>query len=324
MPASRIAATAPEPDRIGGYTMGTTWSVALQASGTDLHVLHACAQNVLDGIVARMSHWEAASDLCRYNRAPPGWVDLPADLVEVLACALDIARDSGGAFDPTLGELATLWGFGPQGAVAARPAADALADARARAGWQRLRLDRAGARAYQPGGLRLDLSAIAKGYAVDRVADALRARGMQSLLVEVGGELRGIGSRPDGAPWRVLVETGQERDDDACEPDVLALDGLAVATSGDAWHRHRIDGRDHAHTLDPSTGAPRADAPMAATVLAPDAMRADAWATALSVVSRERALSLAEAVGLGLRLVERMPDGLQITRNAAFEAQLCS
>lgn len=318
------AGATPAIDRIGGETMGTTWSVALQAArGRDLHALHARAQGVLDGIVASMSHWEPGSDLCGYNRAAQGWVALPTDLLEVLACALEVARASGGAFDPTLGELAALWGFGPQAAHAAWPAADALAAARARSGWQRLRLDRDAGRAFQPGGLQLDLSAIAKGFAVDRVADALRADGIEALLVEVGGELRASGRKPDGTPWRVLVETAHEHDQDT-EPDVLVLDGHAVATSGDRWHRHARDGREIAHTLDPAAGAPLAQAPMAATVVARDAMRADAWATALSVVGRTHALALADANGVALRLVERTPQGPRITRTAAFDAHLAA
>lgn len=316
--------------------MGTTWSVALcmngaqrgtgSSAGQALHRLHARVQGTLDGIVAQMSHWEPDSDLSRYNHALRGWVVLPPDLLDVLDCALEIAQASAGAFDPTLGELAALWGFGPEGARAALPSPTELADARARCGWQQLRLDREHGRAWQPGGLRLDLSAIAKGYAVDRVAETLRRAGIDALLAEVGGELRGIGRRPDGTPWRVLVETDYETEagdaDDA--PDVLALDDRAVATSGDRWHRHAHEGREYAHTLDPATGAPLAHAPMAATVVATDAMRADAWATALSVVGRERAFALADAAGVALRVVERTPDGPKIVRNAAFEQQLAA
>lgn len=355
IPTGASAATAPRAeaspslDRIGGQTMGTTWSVVLAApahraaddAGRALHRLHARAQGVLDGVVSQMSHWDADSDLSRYNRAAPGWVRLPDALLEVLDCALDIARASGGAFDPTLGELAARWGFGPAGAVAAPPSRTEVDAARARAGWQRLSLDRAHGMALQPGGLQLDLSAIAKGHAVDRVADALQAAGVRAMLVEVGGELRGIGRKPDGTPWRVLVETAYEQDAAADAspaetdagaatrdagggdaPDVLALDDVAVATSGDRWHRYRHGGTDYAHTLDPRTGAPLARAPMAATVVAGDAMRADAWATALSVVDRDTALALAARAGVGLRLVERIDERLRITRTPAFERHL--
>ncbi len=326
MPTTPTGALASASDRIGGETMGTTWSVVLPArvggAGThDLHALHAQTQHVLDGIEARMSHWRADSDLSRYNGVAAGWVALPRDLLDVLACALEIARASEGAFDPTLGELAALWGFGPGGAVAAPPAPDALAAAHARAGWEKLRVDLAEGRAWQPGGLALDLSAIAKGYAVDRVVETLHQSGIHALLVEVGGELRGIGARAEGSPWRVLVETAYEQDGDA-EPDVIALDGHAVATSGDRWHQHVHAGHAYAHTLDPRTGAPLTTAPMAATVIAPDAMRADAWATALSVVGRERALALADGAGVALRLVERITGATHIVRTAAFERYL--
>lgn len=320
-----IAPAAARIDSIGGETMGTTWSVRLVVPARDgadpgrtLHALHACVQRCLDAIVAQMSHWQPASDLCRYNRAPRGWVEVPGALAEVLACALEIARASDGAFDPTLGELADLWGFGPAGPRAAPPRIAQLEAARARAGWEKLSLDREGRRAFQPGGLRLDLSAIAKGHAVDRVLQALQARGVADALVEVGGELRACGHKPDGTRWRVLVETAHEVDGDAA-PEVLALDGMAVATSGDRWHRFRHDGVDYAHTLDPRTGAPLRDAPLAATVVAGDAMRADAWATACSVMGRERALALAAQRGIALRLVGRVGGGIAISRSPAFE-----
>lgn len=324
MHASSLHAITPAIDRIGGTSMGTTWSVALFSPGRDLHRLLARAQAVLDEVVAQMSHWEADSDLSRYNRARPGWVPLPDALLGVLECALEIAHASGGAFDPTLGELAALWGFGPQGPVHAPPSTQSIAQARSRCGWQRLLLDRDRGAAMQPGGLQLDLSAIAKGHGADRVTEALRGSGVESMLVEVGGELRGSGCRLDGTPWRVLVETAGEAGpgDGAAEADVIALDNAAVATSGDRWHRFRHHDTDYAHTLDPHTGAPLAQAPMAASVIAGDAMRADAWATALSVTPPGRALQLAEQAGVALRLATRDAHGLRITRTPSFERQL--
>ena len=327
-----IAATTPPPrDRLGGETMGTTWSVQLVATERDLasgpgqrlHALHARVQACLDRVVTQMSHWEADSDLSRFNRADAGWVRLPDALTDVLACALDIAHASDGAFDPTLGELAALWGFGPGGPVPAPPSPDRLEAARRRAGWQRLRLDRDTARAYQPGGLQLDLSAIAKGHAVDRIVTSLQAAGVPAALVEVGGELRAYGRKADGASWRVLVETAYDIDAEL-PAEVVMLDDCAVATSGDRWHRFRHAGTDYAHTLDPRTGAPLPQAPLAATVIANQAMHADAWATALSVLPRDTGLTLATRRDIALRLVGRGGAAVQIARTAAFERHMAA
>jgi thiamine biosynthesis lipoprotein len=313
--------------RLGGETMGTSWSVlARVAPGTDLHRLHDGIQARLDRVVAQMSTWEPDSDIGRFNRAGAGtWHELPPEFSTVLRCALDIARLSDGAFDPTLGRLVELWGFGP----AARPRMpspsqrDALAAA-AGTGWQRLALQDDPPRALQPGRLALDLSAIAKGFAVDDVAHHLRERGVGAALVEVGGELYGYGRKPDGQPWQVLVETAPEETESALPPCVLALDGLAVATSGDRWHRFDQDGRRFAHTLDARTAAPVADAPAAVTVIAQCAMHADAWATALTVMGPMAGLAFAQAQGLAVRFVSAAPGGPLVAVSDAFQARLAA
>ncbi len=319
-PATRFAPTheaivshaspLPRPDdlalaTLGGATMGTTWSVKLAAPArADLHALHAAIQARLDGLVAQMSNWEPDSELSRYNRAAAGsWHALSDDFVRVLQAALAVAEASGGAFDPSLGALVEAWGFGPAGPVASVPDAAALAGLRARRGWREVALDPAARRALQPGGVALDLCAIAKGYAVDAVAALLRGRGIAGALVEVGGELYGYGRKPGGEPWRVLVEAWQGDEDAAAEPRVLALDGLAVATSGERWHRYERDGRRYSHTVDPRSGAPVHDAPVAVTVAAAEAMQADAWATALTVLGTDAGHALACAHGLAARFV---------------------
>ncbi|MEG0186772.1 MAG: FAD:protein FMN transferase, partial [Stenotrophomonas sp.] len=175
--------------RLGGATMGTTWSVSLVAPRQrDLHPLHAGIQARLDEVVAQMSTWEPASDISRYNRADAGqWFTLPTETRHVLACALAVAAASEGAFDPSVGPLVALWGFGAHAGGRHAPAADILQATRARCGWQRLQWQ--GNALLQPGGLELDLSAIAKGFGVDHVATWLRDQGIGAALVEVGGEL---------------------------------------------------------------------------------------------------------------------------------------
>ncbi len=304
-------------DALGGETMGTTWCVKLVAPGASLRVLHDAIQSRLDGIVAQMSTWLPDSDLSRFNAAQAGsWILLPDELFHVMHCALEVAEASGGAFDPTVGPLVDLWGFGPEGRGVV-PDDRRVEAVRRRIGWQRLALRADTREALQPGDVRVDLSAIAKGYAADAVARDLRARGIGSALVEIGGELYGYGRKPDGTPWRVLVETDPERDDG--EPQVLRLSGNAAATSGDRWHRYRNDDAEYAHTIDPRTGRPVAHAPVAVTVVADDAMRADAWATALTVMGAEAGLAFAREHGLVARFVTI---GAEPTITAGFERHL--
>jgi thiamine biosynthesis lipoprotein len=323
MPQTATTFSPPTVHALGGDTMGTTWSVQVVASrDLDLHALHRDIQQVLDRVVAQMSTWEADSDISRFNRASAGqWHAIPAEFLQVLRAALKIAEASDGAFDPTVGGLVGLWGFGAQAQPHGR--LDELQHRRvaADAGWHRLQLDVPGSRILQTGGLSLDLSAIAKGYGVDAVADALRSRQLPAALVEVGGELLGFGRKPDGTPWRVLLESNPEEESAAdLEPRVLELDGTAVATSGDRWHSYEHEGERLSHTLDPRTAKPVAHASAGVTVLAESAMQADAWATAMTVLGADAGLVLAERLGLAVRFVDRGAQGLQERSSSAMSA----
>lgn len=309
-----IAPRPPPPGvvhALAGRTMGTTWSVRLAgAAPMDLQALDAGIRSELDLIVGQMSHWEPGSDLSRFNRAPAGtWQALPAPFVEVLQVALSVAADSDGAYDPSAGALVDLWGFGAQDRhdePGFQPPGDrAVAAARSQCGWQRLQLDAAGRRARQPGGLRLDLSAVAKGYAVDRVARHLDALGLQDHLVEVGGELRGTGLKPDGQPWWVQLEAVAGHAGET----VLALHGLAVATSGDTRRFFQHGGMRCSHTLDPRSGRPITHGAARVTVLHRDCMAADALSTALTVLGLDAGLDWATQRGLAAVFVTRRADG---------------
>ena len=310
----RIAARQPPlgvVHTLAGQSMGTAWSVRLAgAARMDLQALEAGIQRELDLIVAQMSHWEPGSDLSRFNRAKAGtWMALPAPFMEVLQYARSVAADSGGAYDPGAGALVDLWGFGAHGRHGEPgfqpPDEAAIAAACGHCGWQRLRLDSAGGRAWQPGELRLDLSAVAKGYAVDRIARHLDEAGIQDHLVEVGGELRGTGIKPDGQPWWVQLEPLDGLDSDT----VLALHGLCVATSGDYRRYFQHAGRRHPHTIDPRSGRPIAHGLARVTVLHAQCMAADALSTALTVLGPEAGFEWAMQRGLAALFVTRRPQG---------------
>src|SRR5687768_10559502 len=267
-----------------GATMGTTWSVKLVVTRGLLPEIRRGIEARLDRVVAQMSTWEPESDLSRFNRAPAGrWHALPDACVTVLAHALAIAADTAGAYDPTVGPLVDLWGFGPAPRRQTRPPARAIAAARARTGWDRLTLDARARRVRQPGGMSIDLSSIAKGFAVDEVAAHLRARGVTSYLVEIGGELCGHGVKPDGAPWWVALERppGAAIAASGAGDLIVALHGLSIATSGDYRRFFEDGGRRYSHTLDPRTGCPVDHGVASVTVLHPECMIADAMATAL-------------------------------------------
>lgn len=307
-----------------GETMGTRWRVQLCAPArVALHELHAGVQAQLDAVVAQMSTWEPESDISRYNRAPAGsWHTLPDAFFTVLRCALEIAAASDGAYDPTIAPLVGLWGFGAGGGDHRVPDDAAIAGARARTGWRRIVFDAEARRVQQPGDVALDLSAIAKGYGVDAVASWLRAQGIAASLVDVGGELSGYGRKPDGECWRVLVEATPDDDGNEDTPCVITLDGCAAATSGDHWHCFEADGRHYSHTIDPRSGRPVAHAPAAVTVIAADAMHADVWATALTVLGADTGLVFAETQGLAARFAVRTNHGIVARSTRTFDAHL--
>lgn len=294
-PRGRLAAPAGLVTTLHGRTMGTTWTVRIGGLCPAPAAVKAAVVARLGGLVAQMSHWERDSEISCFNRAAAGTrATIGEDFAAVMACALTVARLSGGAFDPALGRAADRWGFGP-GLKGAAPQG---------LGWRDVVLD--GDTLLQPGGVQLDLSGVAKGYAVDAVASLLGERGLVSFLVEIGGEMYGTGLKPDGQPWWAQVEPpGQPMG----ARIMVALPGWGLATSGGYRRFHDIEGQRLSHTLDPATQAPLRGAIASVSVLAGNCMAADAWATALTVLGEEAGLVLADTLGLAALFLLRRDDG---------------
>ncbi|MES3021874.1 MAG: FAD:protein FMN transferase [Pseudomonadota bacterium] len=298
--------------RFGGTSMGTNWSVQLfGAEGRPDPALELGIARQLALVVEQMSHWVSGSDLGRFNSAAAdSWHALPPAFYKVLACAEGVARASGGAFDHSAGALVNLWGFGANGrfdeAGFCAPTAADVERVQGHARAHRISLDHAARRLLQPGGVALDLSSIAKGYAVDRVADYLDTLAFEHYLVEVGGELRGAGMKPDGQPWWVMLEPLEGDSGELA----LALHGLSVATSGDYRRYYEAGGERHAHTLDPRSGWPIKNGVASVTVVHADCMMADALSTALTVLGPVEGMAYAERAGFAARMLVR--DGLQM------------
>jgi len=291
-PAARIADFA-------GETMGTYWRVRVAAPPAfDRTAMMQAIQARLDDLVVQMSHWLPGSLLRTFNAASGGqWVPLPGDFAAVMVAGLAVAEQSDGAFDPTAGRLTDLYGLGPH-PCDGEPDDATLAEAVRASGWRRLAFDRAASRLRQPGGLWLDLSGIAKGYAVDVVADLLAGQGLRHAFVEIGGECVGRGMKPDGEPWWVDLEAPPGW---RVQPLRVAAHQLAVATSG-----NYVRGD---HTLDPRTGQRVRSGIGAVSVVHPSAMMADAWATALTVLGPDVGAALAAREGLAARILSQR-DGL--------------
>ncbi|MCC6826846.1 MAG: FAD:protein FMN transferase [Novosphingobium sp.] len=276
--------------------MGTGWTLLAVSPPEGVA---AGVEAMLDRVVAQMSQWEPASDLSRFNRAAPGqWRALPPEFIAVLDAAQAVSRASGGAFDPALGAFSEAWGFGTAPPPAGLPDPAAIAAPLAAKG--AIELDALGLRARRTGQAWLDLSGIAKGFGVDLAADWLLAQGVRHFLIEVGGELRGEGVKPDGEPWWVDIERPPGS---TIAPLRAGLHRLSVATSGN--YRRWLDagGTRHGHTLDPRTGRPLATGVRSVTVLHPRCMLADAWATALTVLGPQEGMRIAAEQGLAAHMI---------------------
>ena len=300
--------------RLAGTTMGTTWSLKVVlpvgAPPAWVEAIRDTVQSRLDRVETLMSTWDSTSELSRFNRsADTSWTSLSDETIAVLVIATDVGRASGGALDVTVGPLVSAWGFGPGERVSpAIPTASVRDSLLSLVGADRIRVDandRTAAKAKP--GVVVDLSAVAKGYAVDRAAEGVSRMGAESFALEVGGEVRARGSRPDGTLWRVAI--------DAPVPDsrtifrVLELRDEAIATSGDYRNFYEIDGVRYAHILDPRTGEPVRWEGFSVSVLHSDAALADAWATALSVLGPDDGLALADDLGLAALFVLQRRDG---------------
>lgn len=322
------ACSGPATIELRGPTMGTTWSVKLVPTpGLDREALERGIQGELDRVVAQMSTYEADSDLVRFNRAAAGsWQVLPPEFFGVLQHALDLARDTGGAYDPTVAPLVDLWGFGAAGRSRRIPSADEIAQARARLGWQRIRLDPATRRAWQPGGVWVDLSSIAKGFATDQVSRELDRAGIEHYLVDISGELRARGTRGDGRSWQVAIEKPDAASGAAGEASelqrVVALRDMSIATSGDYRHSFEHAGRRYSHHIDPRSGWPVEHRIASVSTLARDCMQADATGTAIMVLGPEQGLAWAERRGLAVLLVVREGEGFVERMSSAFAREL--
>ena len=303
-----------------GATMGTTWHVTIAdpPSGLDRQSLSSEMRAILDRVDSRMSTWRADSEISAYNRREPmSPMPITADTATVIAAALRVSDLSSGAFDATIGPAVRLWGFGPDGAAKMVPRPERVDAALARTGSRHLELSKGlPVISKRRSGLELDLSGIAKGFAVDCLSAHLNRRGLSNHLVEIGGELRMSGLNPTGGPWRIGIEKpvpatwGIQR--------VMAVREGAVATSGNYRNFFESGGALHSHVIDPRIGRPVRHELASVTVAAETCMEADALSTAMMVLGPEAGVKLAKRLGTAALFVAHDRGGLREIATPAF------
>lgn len=305
--------------RLTGQTMGTSWSASwCAAPGLPEETVKAALEASFAQIIASMSPWEPSSLISQFNRLAPGEsLVLDDPFADVIAMALEVARASGGAFDPCLGGEVMRRGFGPIGIGAGE-------EGRAHGPgiWSQLLPEPA--RLYQPGGVTLDLNAVAKGYAVDQMARTLEGLGLTQYLVEIGGEFAGRGVKPDRTPWWVDLENpsrGLSPGPSFGEaPWRIALVGHCVATSGDYRQQIVLDCLKLSHIVPSVTRECRFGDLASVTIVHEMCALADAWATAIFALGDVAGLALAEAQGLAALLQYRDAPAQTSARLAAWKS----
>ncbi len=303
--------------------MGTVWHVSYVpgASAPDAQELQRGIESELALVDQSMSTYRSDSEISRFNAlAIREWFKPSVDFIRVMSAALDVGSKSEGAYDITVSPLVDLWGFGPNGMSGVTPDEEDIARIRARVGQQNIELDEMRYRVRKNDYLAVDFSSLAKGYAVDLVADWLTARGIEQYMVEVGGEMRLSGLSARGDLWRIAIE--QPDSSERTVATTLQLTDVALATSGDYRNYFEVNGKRYSHSIDPRTGYPVAHDLVSVTVIHPSCMVADAWATALTVLGAERAMAVAQAQGLAVYFIRRVGGGFEHSHTPLFSRYL--
>jgi FAD:protein FMN transferase len=315
---------------VSGPAMGTSFSIQVVLGRKISSIRYDTIQEklsrdigrIIDGIVERMSVRSPASEIYRFNHFQGnGWFPVSADTARVVSHALKISERSGGAFDITMGPLIAIWGFGPEKKIGIIPADGEIEKALQLVGYRNLRV-----RIFPPAlkkenpGICCDLSAIAKGYAVDRVAEYLESAGYRRYLVEIGGEIRSRGKNHLRQAWTIGIETPDSDGMDILK--AVRLRKNAVATSGDTHIYFENEGQRYAHTIDPATGRPLSGNLASVTVIDSSCMQADALATAILVLGPEKGYKFAVKSKRPAFLIIRREEGLSEIMTPSFRRYL--
>ena len=308
------------PVQLSGSIFGTTWS--LSYLGAPDAVSPAQVEAELDAAFAlvnrSMNHYDPASLISTFN-ASGADVSLQVDwdFAYVLSSALEISAATAGAYDVSVSPLSDLWGFGPAGPVGF-PDQTEINAVLEDVGMSRLSWHSATRMLSKDSpGLKLDFSSLAKGYAVDKVVEAIEALGHTNYMVEIGGEVFAKGTNPKDGPWRIGIETPSAHAPGIFE--VVTLSGQALATSGDYRNFYENNGQRFSHTIDPRTGRPIKHKLASVSVLSKSCAQADAMATALNVLGPVDGPKLAQEKGIAALFIIRDAAGkLQESQTSGF------
>ena len=334
-PSVNIQRSTPGPSHdsvvlaLTGQTMGTRYHIQIALHGK---AQQALPDNLDELIATRLAYLDKGlfstyspdSQLSRFNALDAGkGLVVDSAILDAVDTARQVFQLSGGAFDVTIKPLVDVWGFGSTGHTEnAVPDAQAIALARTKVGMSRLNVDRENMTLAKRGDVSLDLSAIAKGYAVDVVAGLLLSAGVDNYLVEIGGELASRGVKDTGEPWKVGIETPVPGEAILFQTLKTGIKALAIAASGNYRNVFHAKGQAYSHLIDPVSGAPITHDLAAVTVISESAMQADAWATALNIMGVDKGMELANQLQLAAYFIVADDAGFRSVHSDAFSPYL--
>lgn len=303
-----------------GPTMGTSYQVRLVAPAafTDAATLHGKIEQELKQVNQEMSTYIPDSEISKFNSSESTeWFTVSSSTAQVVATALELSKKSDGYYDITVMPLVNAWGFGPAKRQDKAVEPERLRELLEQVGYTKLevRLDPPAIKKSHPK-LQVDLSSIAKGHGVDRIAHLLQQEGYKDFFVEIGGEIRTAGKRADGEPWKVGIETPTTLQRDL--QTILPLTDASLATSGDYRNAFVDGGVRYSHTIDPKTGQPVQHNLASASVVANNCAEADGWATVMLASGPDRALQIANENQLDVLLIIRQPDKFELLPSDTF------
>ncbi len=319
-----LTGCGPEQINLEGKTMGTTYSIKYvsDSSAPSPEKLQQEIDRELEQVNDQMSTYRPHSELSLFNKSQA--VDTPfpvsAATAKVVREAIRINRLTDGALDVTVGPLVNLWGFGPQGRPNVVPTDAEIAKRQEWVGIDKLAVKR-GALVKRIPELYVDLSAIAKGYGVDVVAEYLETQNINNYMVDIGGEVRTRGNNGENKPWRIAIEKPVAGSAQSAQ-EIIEPGRMAIATSGDYRNYFEQEGVRYSHTIDPETGRPINHRLVSITVLDPSCMTADGLSTGLGVLGPERGMALANLLGIPVLMIVKTDKGFEEHHSESFKSYL--
>jgi len=280
---------------ISGETMGTTYHIRVVTGSFDnISNLKSKIDQRLGKINQSMSTWIKDSEISRFNDLKNAGekIKVSDDFVQVMIVAAELYRLTVGAWDGTVNPLVNLWGFGNKGMTTTIPPPEVITRLVSDLGFSYIQIIENRYLAKKKGSISLDLGSIAKGYAVDKIAEVIEQKGIKNFLVEIGGEVYAAGTRIDGQPWKIGINTPRPNAPHDQVYKAITIQNKAFATSGDYRNFFEIDGKRYSHIIDPRTGYPVDNGVVSVSVIADTCIFADGLATALMVMGPEKGLAL--------------------------------